>query len=62
MAETKEAETTGKNENASQRKKINRLTAAEIEAKIEHLKATPGGMQTRHAQHLLRRAAVLKKA
>lgn len=61
MAEKKEAEATEKSENASKRKKINRLTAAEIEAKLEQLKGTPGGMQTRFAQHLLKRAAVLKK-
>ncbi|MBM3296717.1 MAG: hypothetical protein FJY83_03870 [Candidatus Aminicenantes bacterium] len=61
MAEKKETETTEKGENTSQRKKINRLSPAEIEAKLEQLKATPGGMQTRYAQHLLQRSSSLKK-
>lgn len=62
MAEKeKTVEETEKNEGASQRKKINRLSLAEIEAKLEQLKATSGGMQTLYARHLLRRAAVLKK-
>lgn len=58
--EKKEGEAAEKTEGASKRKKINRLSLAEIEAKIEQLKTTPGGMKTRYAQHLLRRAAVLK--
>jgi len=65
MAEKEKKETNGeateKSEDASRRKKINRLSLAEIEAKLEQLKATSGGMRTRYAQHLLRRASVLKK-
>ncbi len=70
MAEKKEAEKKApekpapaeeKVESASKRKKINRLTLAEIEAKIEQLKATPGGMQTRYAHHLTSRESRLKK-
>ena len=61
MAEKKEAETTEKSEGASKRKKINRMTLVDIEAKLEQLKTTPGGMQSRFAQHLLSRKNVLNK-
>ena len=50
-----------KKEGASKRKKINKMPLAIIEAKLEELKAVPGGMQTKYAQHLLHRKNVLKK-
>lgn len=50
-----------KAEGASKNKKINRMTRAEIEAKLENLKTTPGGMQTKYAQHLLHRMNFFKK-
>jgi hypothetical protein len=50
-----------KAEAAPKNKKINRMTQAEIEAKLESLKTTPGGMQTKYAQHLLHRMNFFKK-
>lgn len=50
-----------KAESSAKSKKINKMTSAEIEAKLEGLKTTPGGMQTRYAQHLLQRMNFFKK-
>jgi hypothetical protein len=50
-----------KAESSVKSKKINKMTSAEIEAKLESLKTTPGGMQTKYAQHLLQRMNFFKK-
>jgi len=50
-----------KAESSAKNKKINKMTSAEIEAKLEGFKTTPGGMQTKYAQHLLQRKSSIKK-
>jgi hypothetical protein len=50
-----------KAEAVSKSKKINKMTKADIEAKLESLKTTPGGMQTKYAQHLLQRMNFFNK-
>jgi hypothetical protein len=39
--------------------KINRMTMAEIEAKLEELRAAQGGLGSKYAQQLLRRKSAL---
>ena len=43
----------------SKNKKINKMTAAEIEAKLEEVKTTMGGLKSKYAQQLLRRKNLL---
>ena len=47
-------------EKAQSRKKINKLTLAEIEKKLEEVKSVQGGYSSRYAQILLRRRDVLR--
>ena len=39
----------------SKRKKINKMTLGEIEAKLEEVKDKMGGLDSKYAQHLLKR-------
>ena len=41
------------------RKKINRLTKAEIEAKLNELRSSQGGLRSKHARQLLQRKKTL---
>lgn len=47
-------------EKTKERKKINRLTLAEVEKKLEEVKSAQGGYSSRYAQNLLRRREVLR--
>ncbi|MBC7361130.1 MAG: hypothetical protein H5U06_02425 [Candidatus Aminicenantes bacterium] len=49
----------GAAEKTKKRKKINRLTLAEIEAQLEEIKKTQGGWHSKYAQHLLARKKAL---
>lgn len=46
-------------EKAKKNKKIKRMTLAEIEAKLQEVQQKMGGFQSKYAQHLLARKAVL---
>jgi hypothetical protein len=41
-------------------KKINRLTLAEIEKKLEEVKSAQGGFSSRYAKELIRRKEILR--
>lgn len=57
MAEEK----TGESQKKSKRnKKINQMSLEEIEKKLEDIKASRGGLDSRYAQELLRRKAILR--
>ncbi len=47
-------------EKTKKRKKINKLTLAEVEKKLEEAKSAQGGYSSRYAQKLLRRREVLR--
>jgi hypothetical protein len=47
-------------EKAQSRKKINKLTLAEIEKKLEEVKSAQGGYSSRYAQILLKRRDILR--
>lgn len=47
-------------EKAKRNKKINQLTLAEIEKKLEEIKGSMGGYSSRYARELLRRKEILK--
>ncbi len=47
-------------EKTKERKKINKLTLAEVEKKLEEAKSAQGGYSSRYAQNLLRRREVLR--
>jgi hypothetical protein len=47
-------------EKAKRNKKINQMTLAEIEKKLEELKGSTGGYSSRYARELLRRKEILK--
>ena len=53
MADPKEGEKTAGN------KKINKLTPAEIEAKLAEIKTSQGGLKSRYARQLLQRKKAL---
>jgi hypothetical protein len=46
-------------EKSKKNKKIKRLSLAEIEAKLQEVQQQMGGLQSKYAQHLLARKAVL---
>lgn len=46
-------------EKSKKNKKIKRMTLAEIEAKLQEIRQTMGGYQSKYAQHLLARKAAL---
>ncbi len=47
-------------EKAKSRKKINKLTLAEVEKKLEEVESVQGGYSSRYAQTLLRRRDILR--
>jgi hypothetical protein len=47
-------------EKAKSRKKINKLTLAEVEKKLEEVESGQGGYSSRYAQALLRRRDILR--
>jgi hypothetical protein len=47
-------------EKAKRNKKINQMTLAEIEKKLEELKGSMGDYSSRYARELLRRKEILK--
>jgi ribosomal protein L29 len=49
------AETKPEGEKAAKRKKVNKLSAAEIDAKLNELKTSQGGLRSRYARELLLR-------
>jgi hypothetical protein len=60
--ETKKEEATAPSESSgasSKAKKINRMTLSEIDAKLEEVKSSQGGLASKYAQHLLRRKKAL---
>ncbi len=52
------AETT---EKAAKNKKINKMTAADIETKLNELRTAQGGLKSEYAQMLLKRKKTLGK-
>jgi hypothetical protein len=46
-------------EKSRKKKKINRLTLAEVENQLEEIKKTQGGWQSRYARHLQARKKAL---
>lgn len=59
-AQAEEAPAEGTAEAAPQKRKINQMTPAEIDAKLAQLQETQGGLESKYAQHLLARKASLK--
>jgi hypothetical protein len=57
MAEEKADQT---QEKAKRGKKMNKLTLAEIEKKLEEVKSAQGGFSSRYAKELLRRQEILR--
>jgi hypothetical protein len=57
MAEERAEQT---QEKAKKSKKLNRLTLAEIETKLEEVKSAQGGLSSRYAKELLRRRDILR--
>jgi hypothetical protein len=47
------------NEKAPGNKKINKMTPAEIERKLNELRVSQGGLRSKYAQHLLKRKKIL---
>jgi hypothetical protein len=47
-------------EKAKSRKKINKLTLAEVEKKLKEIESTQGGYSSRYAQVLLKRRDILR--
>ncbi len=52
--------TTDTQEKRAKNKKINKMSLAEIEAKLEEIKGTMGGYSSRYARELLRRREILR--
>ncbi len=48
-------------EKAAKNKKVNKMTAADIETKLAELKSAQGGLQSKYAQTLARRKKALGK-
>ena len=55
------AESKPEGEKAAKRKKVNQLTAAEIDAKLNEIKTGQGGTKSRFAKQLLLRKKALGK-
>ena len=49
-----------KPEGAKSNKKINKMTAAEVQAKIEDIKSKQGGLRSQYARQLLHKKDLLK--
>ncbi len=47
-------------ESSSKSKKINKMTLAEVEAKLEEIKGKQGGLSSRYALQLLHKKSLLK--
>jgi len=47
-------------ESGSKSKKINKMTLAEVEAKLEEIKGKQGGLSSRYALQLLHKKSLLK--
>jgi len=68
MADTKEkakpapkAEAPAEEPKAAGNKKINKMTVAEIEAKLNEVKAAQGSLRSRYARQLIQRKTALAK-
>ena len=65
-AETKKAEAPAPaekpegGEGAKSNKKINKMTSAEVQAKIEEIKSKQGGLRSKYARQLLQKKDLLK--
>lgn len=57
MAEDKKDES---QEKSRRNKKLNKLSLAEIEKKLEEIKSSQGGLSSRYARELLRRRDILR--